>query len=311
MRNMEQVTALEARGIPVIPATGNNVGFAQQKLLHPTEGRKLLDLQTMPGIYCNGALVKGLGGREIDVQALGDFIPRFLQKWLSKETPPPGGCASPCITGLSKTKTVMLRWDGMGLAGQETGQQFCTLMMIPPEDYDWLSPDDFLAQAPSVLSFLILMPMNTTEGDLLALQGWLQSTDLLRFSDATGRCSNAAGDGVVGKHVHVPGIGPEFDISPAGVNKGSAIAKILQDVQGNLGVESEGTGDDVAVFGDAGNDIELFGMMRNASGDALEPLGLGFRPALRVAMPWANDQLLLQDANVVATMDRVLERIRG
>ena len=63
------------------------------------------------------------------------------------------------------------------------------------------------------------------------------------------------------------------------------------------------------MFGDAGNDIELFGMKRDRTGTALEPLGLDFRPSIRVAMPWANDQLLLQDANVTATVDCVLTQL--
>jgi hypothetical protein len=75
----------------------------------------------------------------------------------------------------------------------------------------------------------------------------------------------------------------------------------------HLGVEAKDS--EIAVFGDAGNDIELFGMKRDRSGEALEPLGLNYRPAIRCAMPWANDELLLADSNVIATVDSVLQRI--
>ena len=41
----------------------------------------------------------------------------------------------------------------------------------------------------------------------------------------------------------------------------------------------------------------------------MEPLGLAYRPAIRVAMPWANDALLIGDANVQATCDTVFREI--
>eukprot|EP01052_Picozoa_sp_SAG31_P010013 SAG31_NODE_536_length_14340_cov_9.449196_14_plen_197_part_00 len=63
------------------------------------------------------------------------------------------------------------------------------------------------------------------------------------------------------------------------------------------------------MFGDAGNDIELFGMKRDGTGAGLLPLGLDFRPSVRVAMPWANDNLLLKDANVIAPCSHVLSQI--
>ena len=124
-------------------------------------------------------------------------------------------------------------------------------------------------------------------------------------------------------------------------------------------VRCSGSSGQIAVFGDAGNDIELFGMKRDRAGEALVgrclsltfhcvitscpclfhclstasfldlplryhglslsfsvplnclqvPLGLDFRPAIRVAMPWANDRLLLEDANIVAPVGEVLARI--
>lgn len=183
------------------------------------------------------------------------------------------------------------------------------MMMIQEDSYEWLSPEEFRAQAASVLSFLVLLPVNTAQNDLLNMQSWFQDQGLLTFAEPAKRCSNGEGQGVVCKHVHVPGIGPEIDISPSGVNKGSAIAKLLADVRGNLGVDADGTGEQVAVFGDAANDVELFGMRRDATGEALEPLGLGYRPAVRVAMPWANDRLLTADANIISTCDRVFAEI--
>ena len=75
----------------------------------------------------------------------------------------------------------------------------------------------------------------------------------------------------------------------------------------------------IAVFGDAGNDIELFGMQRSKHGYELEPLvitgsipsasGPPYRPAVRVAMPWANDALLIKDSTEVASCDVVFDKI--
>ena len=304
LKNMEQVAALQALGIPVIPATGNNVGFAQKKLLVPGSDRKLQDLRVSPGIYCNGALVKGVGGKEIDARPLTAFVPRFVDAWVAA---PPAEVAGVCIGGLAKEHVVLLQPPTPG-AGLETGRQFTSLMMIAEGEYQWLPPDAFKAEAGSILSLLMLCPLDCGEGDLLRLQQWLQRCGLLHFDDAGGKKASGEGDGVVCKHVHVPGLGPEIDISPVGVNKGSAIAKMLSDTEQHLGVACHGS-HQIAVFGDAGNDIELFGMKRDRTGAALEPLGLDFRPAIRVAMPWANDALLLEDANVVATMDVVLRDI--
>ena len=49
-------------------------------------------------------------------------------------------------------------------------------------------------------------------------------------------------------------------------------------------------------------------MQRDASG-GLAPLGLGFRPRVRCAMPWANDALLKEDATVQAPCDEVLAQL--
>ena len=311
MRNMAMVTLLESQGVPVVPATGNNVGFAQKKMLDPVTGAKLRDLSKMPGIYCNGALVKGAEGKEVDVRHMGAFIPGFVARWLAPDAPPPC-CADVCIAGLAKEKTLLMSWAGLSAVGRRTADEFTTQMMIDEPDFVWLEPEAFVSAAESVLSLLVLFPQESgaeaAEQQLkLDTQSWLHAATLLQFDDAAARLSNGEGEGVVCKHVHVPGLGPEIDISPSGVNKGSAIMKLLAATAEHLCVEASDR--EIAVFGDAGNDIELFGMKRDRTGDALEPLGLNYRPAIRCAMPWANDELLLADANVVATVDSVLQRI--
>jgi hypothetical protein len=223
MRNMAVTTLLESQGVPVVPATGNNVGFAQKKMLDPATGSKLRDLSTMPGIYCNGALVKGAGGKEVDVRHLGAFIPDFVARWLAPDTCPPRR-ADICIVGLAKEKTLLMNWDGLSAVGRRTANEFTTQMMIEEPDFVWLEPDAFAAEAENVLSFLILFPNDpgaeAAEQQLkLDTQSWLHESNMLQFDDAATRLSNGEGEGVVCKHVHVPGLGPEIDISPSGVNK--------------------------------------------------------------------------------------------
>ena len=139
MANMEQVAMLEARGLPVVPATGNNVGFAQLKMLDPRTGAKLRDLSTAPGIYCNGALVKGAGGREVAVRSLETFLPGFTDQWLAagrwlartpvSSPPPPGWSyrrhrADPqcyaCSTARAPARSAWLGWARSGSSSSRT-----------------------------------------------------------------------------------------------------------------------------------------------------------------------------------------------
>ena len=220
-----------------------------------------------------------------------------------------------CICGLTaKGGTVFLRWPGLSPVSEGTVANFTSCMMIGGDEYSCLDPAQFINEGASILSLLILTPQGFSQEGLLSLQAWLGEAGLLTFA-AAGGLSNGEGDGCVCKHVHVPGMGPEIDVSPAGVNKGSAILKLLDDPLRHLGVDCNADGSDIAVFGDAGNDVELFGMKRDATGQALEPLypdtggaEIKYRPAIRCAMPWANDPLLIADSNVVSTCDKVLAR---
>merc|ERR1711879_417 len=146
-------------------------------------------------------------------------------------------------------------------------------------------------------SLLIMFSVGVPKSDLLAMQTLLHEQGLLIFDDPPGRLSNGASTKTVCKHVHVPGMGPEIDISPIGINKGSAIMKLLADTRSTLGIEPV-QNEEIAVFGDAANDVELFGRKRNSAGTGLEPLEFNHRPGIRVAMPWADDRLLVEDANV-------------
>jgi hypothetical protein len=131
---------------------------------------------------------------------------------------------------------LFLRHGQPSATAERTAAEFTELMMVERPDYEWVGAEDFVAAGASVLSLLIMLPTGTGTDRLLAVQQWLQGAGLLRFSDAGGRKSNGEGEGVVCKHVHVPGLGPEIDVSPAGVNKGSAIMKLMADTVMHLGV---------------------------------------------------------------------------
>jgi len=340
LKNLRYVSELDRHwGVPVIPATGNSLGFAQAKFCDPS-GNVLRDLRTSPGIYCNGALIMGAGGKELEVNSLGkclrkqligensngqnNFIQEFVKRWgcRGKELKHQPIClASDCsLVGLGKDKVFVLDHKGLGPRGRQAASEWIERMAVKEEDLNWVNSVEMGTRAMEILSFLMLFPRNTTTDTLLFAQSWLHENKLVRYLGAGEKKSNGQPSKsfeVVCKHVHVPGIGPEIDFSPAGVNKGSAIIKMLRNPRdlglGDLHMKDLLVNENmaIAVFGDAGNDIELFGMKRTVSGDRLEPLehtpdcGV-YRPGIRVSMPWANDKLLIADANIHAEVHVVL-----
>jgi len=342
-KNLQYVRELECRwGVPVIPATGNSLAFAQAKFCDPS-GKVLRDLRTSPGIYCNGALIMGAGGKELEVKSLGkclrknltggqsnggnNFIHEFVKRWedRGKELKDKPICLTrDCsLIGLGKEKVFVHDHKGLGQRGRQAASEWIKRMAVKKEDLHWVNSVEMGSRAIEILSFLIMFPRNTTTNALLFAQSWLHENELVRYPCPGERKSNGQPSEsfeVVCKHVHVPGIGPEIDFSPAGVNKGSAIIKMLRNPR-DLGLEDLHMKDllknenmAIAVFGDAGNDIELFGMRRTVSGDQLEPLehipDVGvYRPGIRVSMPWANDELLVGDANIRSEVHVVLSGI--
>ena len=88
-----------------------------------------------------------------------------------------------------------------------------------------------------------------------------------------------------------------MDISVGGVDKGAALARMLQapEVKALLGLsEPVDPVTQVAVFGDAANDVPMFRSIGSA------------QPALRVAMPHATEPELLQLATRRAQVSDVL-----
>jgi len=295
--NLEQVRNVESVGVPVVPATGNNLTLAQAKMIDPSTGQPLRILSEHPGIFCNGSLVLGADGKEIMRKSIPRlWMAQFVKHWTESNPPLQ---AEICMCGLTPDRIILCGAEG-------PGNLFADEMMLTEADIDWMQFPQLVEQADNILSFLVMFPDPSDEDVLLQMQQWLDKHDLLKFPNGGVTKCNGLTEEVCSKHVHVPGLGPEIDITPVGVNKGSSIAKLLEDTKGHLGVEV-GPDDGIAVFGDAGNDIELFGRQRSLDGQTLEPLkGVNFRPQIRVAMPWANDPLLMHDANIVTTVDKVM-----
>jgi hydroxymethylpyrimidine pyrophosphatase-like HAD family hydrolase len=338
LRNLARARILEDElNIPVIYATGNNLAIAQSKFFHPQTGEALRDLRQQPGIYCNGALVKGASGKELFSKSLGqcmsptgsNFIETFVDTWAESLRMVAAQASSGddaghrlfadcCLIGLGKEKVVLLDHDAYshipGSLARSAGTAFLSRMDLASEYFDWVPAATLREMGDDILSFLMMFPRVDSvdpgpEPRLLDAQAWLDRNGLLTFADAERALTNggpSAAFAVVCKHVHVPGIGPEIDISPVGVNKGSAIVTYLQ-AQFASAVPNE----HIAVFGDAGNDIELFGMKRTKSGADLEPLfeQLQYRPVVRVAMPWANDELLVRDSTEQASCSEIFDKI--
>ena len=63
--NVEAMAAFERLGGAVFPVTGNNITQAQAKFIDAA-GRSLRQLNRNPGIFCNGSLVLGPGGAELE-----------------------------------------------------------------------------------------------------------------------------------------------------------------------------------------------------------------------------------------------------
>lgn len=91
---------------------------------------------------------------------------------------------------------------------------------------------------------------------------------------------------------------PEMDITVGGVDKGSALCRLLRspELRSHLGEIEIDASRHVAVFGDAANDVPMF-----------RSVG-GVRPALRVGMPHATHHELCASSNVRAEVSAVLER---
>eukprot|EP00746_Dinoflagellata_sp_MGD_P076366 gnl/MRDRNA2_/MRDRNA2_30760_c0_seq1.p1 gnl/MRDRNA2_/MRDRNA2_30760_c0~~gnl/MRDRNA2_/MRDRNA2_30760_c0_seq1.p1 ORF type:complete len:538 (-),score=118.06 gnl/MRDRNA2_/MRDRNA2_30760_c0_seq1:18-1430(-) len=355
--NLEQAQKLEEQyKVPVVVATGNNLVLAQKKFDIKRSDKEVggIDrmrvLKTCAGIYCNGALVKGADGKEISCLALGDYIQAFVPAWLDatkSDAEELSSLKDVSIMGLAKDEILLLVESGdqqkpVWRTEKVAAAEFTSHMRIDPEqDVKPLNPLEFINEKDNVLSFLILFAKGTTkapdarihewENEIVQVKRWLLKQGLMDFGESKASLLERPGAleaerfKVVCKNVHVPGMAPEIDVSPTGVNKGSAVMKFLEDFMKKRNAQVKNG--HVAVFGDAENDIELFGKKKSSSGSTLvqhpdlylpqihaskedvhSKKLIPFDPAVKVAMPWANE-LLISAATHTAKCSAIFSEI--
>ncbi len=92
---------------------------------------------------------------------------------------------------------------------------------------------------------------------------------------------------------------PEIDLNVAGADKGKALARFLKnkDVLKYLRYSSIDPASQVAVFGDAANDVPMFKAMG------------GERAGLRIHMPHADDLELIKNSNIKSEVADILHMI--
>merc|ERR1712086_286326 len=277
LQNMLQVERVEAHGVPVILATSNNLSSAQAKMVNPKDGKPLRQLANQPGIYCNGAYVQGCCGHQVYKQVIpAAFLAQLVTKWQEGGADRPFNDMAMCIVGLSKDRTLLLNSPGLceGSPGMQAAQRWLQVSKVSEQEMEWVDGAAFADPELQVLSVLLLLPEGISEQEILGLQQWLHRADLIHFTDGgAAKCSGEHQElQVCCKHVHVPGMGPEIEISPMGVNKGAAIMQLLKDTKSTLGVDWDAAADggaSIAVFGDARNDVELFGRQTSVDGQVL------------------------------------------
>ncbi|CAE8721673.1 unnamed protein product [Polarella glacialis] len=311
--NITGMNAFESMGGFVFPVTGNNLLMAQKKFMDPEdETRMLRDLRTVPGIYTNGGLVLGPNGKEIEKHALGRLI-------LQGRT-----------DGLDFVTAMLIFFDDASLKASVL--QNVGMLLLAPEyigGYDAsysnvdgyaasqrvsarkMSREDIIAAKGDILLILLLFPPISEEKDArqakeeydsvihpqqLQILEEMKVYGLMNCMYADGK-SEGLGEGIKVTPMKDPW--PEIDINVAGVDKGKALARFLQNSQvlEYLGQRSIDPSSQVAVFGDAPNDVPMFMAVA------------GVQPGLRVVMPHADDKILNELSNTKAEVADVLQMI--
>mmetsp|Transcript_61175 Transcript_61175/g.192471 ORF Transcript_61175/g.192471 Transcript_61175/m.192471 type:complete len:363 (+) Transcript_61175:58-1146(+) len=308
--NIKAMFAFEAAGGFVFPVTGNNLLLAQRKFQDPDdESRMLRELKANPGIFTNGGLVLGPHGKEIEKHALGNLYvkdhPRGLDffsaliDFVDEEVA--SGSLLKDVGVFCLTPEIALVYDG----APSNGDAYAESQRVTAQR---ASREELIARRCEILLFLFLFPPVTAPAGAAAEE--YKATTLPRqtkVADALkerglANCSYEGGEvsGVGGgiKVTCMKDPWPEIDINVAGVDKGKALSRFLQnaDVLQFLGQTGIDPAMQVVVFGDAPNDIPMFQRIADV------------QPRLRVAMPDA-DETLVSLSNVRAEVSDVLEQL--
>ena len=322
-RNLQAMTKFEAleRGGKhmAVFVTGNNVAMAQEKATIMMAGDESLtarfsDLTKQPGIYSNGALVKGLAGVTLEefckplpspfVTALVDAI----------ATCPQRPCASlPDDCGFifySMTQMIMLDDAAVHArlrasdASMRRAKGFCEDMMHMPVAFLPAEAIKGLASRREIYQVTVLYEWIELAGTELKNEYTAQ-----HGAATEGRQQELAKlieDGerqLAFKALSAPW--PSLDINAHGVNKRNAIVALCTHLSTAI-AQAPITMEHVAVFGDAANDLPMFEPV-----DESAPVAgfAGQRAAVRVGMPGARctEPLLAKASNVRADVYTVLE----
>jgi hydroxymethylpyrimidine pyrophosphatase-like HAD family hydrolase len=281
--NVKTADVLRSKGVHVVYATGNNLALAQAKF-----GERCA-LRGQSGIYCNGALILGENGKVIRRASVNhEFASELAREWNGERAPWTEGCG---LIGLGAERCYVFNADRDKEGKADASKNFIDHMhigersvhegQITDEAYVRLAFD---TEDP-VLSLILLLPYHDgdkgkqEETQTLARE-WLERKKLFTFSEKGGDNEEWAkarrSNGDIGRLRMVcksliasSAIGPEIDMSPYGINKGSAVVEYLNTAF--VGTERP-RNENIAACGDAKNDLELFGV------DEYEPI-------VRLVMP--------------------------
>lgn len=315
--NVAAMARFESNGGFVFPVTGNNIPQAQVKFTR-SDGSELRNLKTAPGIFCNGSLVLGPGGEELERFSVGklrmatdpavDFVTALLAFWSAPEQ-------HKLLDGVGLLFFLpdeLVVVDDCAHDGFEHTDGFCRSQRVRPSRR---SRAQLLADKERVLQVVLLFPPLACAERADAAQKacyeetcrpWQERVQRAMGASGLFECKFAAGSGA-----SVAGVGdglkltlmkdpwPEMDICVGGVDKGSALARFLHHpaVLRSLGVEAVDPSRHVAVFGDAANDVPMF----RAIGGAM--------PAMRVGMPHATHSELVSLSTHRAEVSDVLNSL--
>jgi len=299
-RNIAAADALRRRGVDVVYATGNNLALAKAKFARVPGG--IAQVVNKPGIYCNGALVYGQTGALVKDVVNPTFVSTIVDAWDQLDEPWCVGCG---LMGLGADRCyAFAQRDGHTMPA--ASRRFIDHMRVDAQDVTLVSTTrqssraTFAHACNDVLSLVLLLPHHDGDEHLQLdtkekAQAWLARNGFTFHANKTGEHTAFR---VSCKHVHASKhIGPEIDISPTGINKGSAVIAYLENA---FATDERPMNQHIAAFGDALNDMELFAFPTR------QPI---HRPIVRVAMPGRSHEAIETDATHVAECHEVFQRI--
>jgi len=312
--NVEAMVKFENTGCFVFPVTGNNLSLAQKKFMDPQNPTtQLRDVAKHPGIFTNGGLVLGPGGMDniIEKHALGklilnehsdklDFVTAllvFVDEEFRESSLKDVGLAvlTPhLIVGYSSAYSnvdgyaAMMHVEATKLDRQQIIEMRDEALQIV---FLWPPLTSKTAEEQKREYDQVVRPMQES------VVARMQEKGLMNCSYPLGQ--TVAGVGVGLKTTAMKDPWPEVDINVAGVDKGKALCRFLQNrsVLDLLRRDAIDVTKHVAVFGDAGNDVPMF----EAIGDK--------QAGIRVAMPHSDHPVLRELATRTAQVNVVLEEI--